>query len=204
MKNKRALQGFTLVELTMAIAFIAFMLLFATNVVIQITRLYSKGTAIRQISQAGRQVIGDLGTTLRYSSPVYIETQNRLCAGGVTYVWNIDGESVINKYVAPDSSIALRFISVQDPTGSLCVPPYADVSRSMSKEIVGNEVAILKFIISPNSEGSLIDIMLVFSTSGSNMAVPASTPTGFACDPTNPFCAFGDFETTIYSRAGGN
>jgi prepilin-type N-terminal cleavage/methylation domain-containing protein len=73
-------KGFTLIELLLAMAFIAFLLLFMVAAILQVTKLYVKGVAIRQINQTGRQLMEEVGSTLRNNaSPVYIATQD---AGG--------------------------------------------------------------------------------------------------------------------------
>lgn len=197
-------RGFTLIELLLAMTFISFMLLFSTNTVIQVTRLSTKGSAIRQINQTGRQVLEDLSSVARYAPPVFVASKNRLCVGGTSYLWNAEGQAV-NAYTLPDSGTPIRLISRQDASGSLCSPPFNPVSKSGSKDLVGSEVTVMQFSVTQSANGSLLDVVLVLSTAGSNRALPdPTTPTGFACDPGNQFCAFGDFETTIYSRTRGN
>ena len=203
MTNKQ--RGFTLIELLLAMAFISFMLLFATNTVIQVTRLYTKGMAVRQINQVGHQVLDDIAAVSRYATPTYVSAQNRLCVGGTTYAWNVEGEAVVNTYSVPDASTQLRFVATQDPIGELCLAPFGAISRSATKDLVGSEVTVMKLAATQSSNKQLLDLALVLSTSGSNIALSGqATPTTFACDPQNQFCAFGDFETTVYSRTGGN
>lgn len=196
-------KGFTLIELMLAMAFIAFMLLFITSAILQATKLYVKGTAVRQINQASRQALGDIGTTMRYSKPNYIASQNRLCVGGVSYVWNIEGAPQTNAFAAPNNTNLLRLVSIDDPSGSLCATPFGAIDKTKAKSLVGDEAAVLKFVVNQND--SLWDVSLVLSTAGSNAPLSGqSTPTTFACAADNQFCALGDFETSIYSRGGGN
>lgn len=198
MTTKRNTDGFTLVELLLAMSFIAFLLLFMVAAILQVTRLYVKGSAIRQINQTGRQVIEEVSSSLRNnSSPVYVAAQNRLCAGNTTYVWNVEGEDVVNTF---DDGETLRLISVQDPGGSLC-GTNDPIARSGSIDLVGADITPLSFTV--EQQGRLWNISLVLSTAGSNIANPDSTsPSGFSCASDNQFCAFGDFETSVYSRGG--
>ncbi len=202
MTNKQ--KGFTLIELMLAMAFIAFMLLFITSAILQATKLYVKGSAIRQINQAGRQVLSDISTKMRYSTPTNLLGKNRLCVGGVSYIWNIEGTVPTNTFAAPNSTAPLHLVSLDDPSGNLCVPPYGAIDKTKTTSLVGDESTVLQFVVSHNVDSSLWDVSLILSTGGSNLPLfGQSTPTTFACASDNQFCAFGDFKTSIYSRAGG-
>lgn len=189
-------RGFTLVELMLAMGFIAFLLLFIVSALFQAARLYTKGLAIHSITQAGGQITDSLTKAIRYSEPTYVASAQRLCVGGVTYVWNKDGDT-LNNFAAPNNDIELRFVSVDDPQASLCTG--GDIDKAKSRDLTGSEVSLLKFSL--EKAGKLWNVQLVLSTSGSNIAQPDSaTPTGFACAQDNEYCAFGDFSTSVYSR----
>jgi prepilin-type N-terminal cleavage/methylation domain-containing protein len=194
-------KGFTLIELLLAMTFIAFLLLFMVTVILQATRLYVKGIAVRQINQTGRQLVEGVGSSLRTgSSPVYIGANHRLCVGGASYAWNLENETV-NQYSGADAGSELRFVSVKDPGGIVCSSPDTPIEKKNSVDLAGPEILPLSFSL--EKHGRLWDIALVLSTSGENKAeVDSSTPTGFACSPQNQFCAFGDFETSVYARGG--
>ncbi len=187
--------GFTMVELMLAMAFIAFLLLFVVSAILQITKLYSKGLAIRQINQTGGQVVESLTKAVRYSKPVYVAASNRLCVDGTSYVWNVQGQPVVNKFT---DATNVGFVAADDMSGSLCAPPYPSVQRNFARDLVGPEITPMKFTVAQN--GSIWDISLVLATSGSNLPTVAGTPSGFECSPQNEFCAFGDFTTSVYSR----
>lgn len=194
-------KGFTLIELMLAMAFISFLLVFLVLSILQITRLYVKGSAIRQIDQTGRQLLDTIGVSLRSNTtPRYVSASNRLCAGNVSYAWNTNGETK-NSFSGSDASTELRFISVQDPGADLCDSPNSPIAKAGTVNLVGPEITPMSFSV--EQQGKLWDITLVLSTSGGNVArVDATTPTGYSCDPKNQFCALGDFETSIYSREG--
>jgi type II secretory pathway pseudopilin PulG len=195
-KSKNA--GFTLIELLLAMSFIAFLLLFMVAAILQVTKLYVKGSAIRQINQTGRQVVDDISLTLRNNgTPIYITDHNRLCAGNTSYAWNAEGET-INAF---DDGQTLRLISVQDPGGSLCASPDSIIPRAGTVDLVGPDITPLRFSV--EQQGRLWDVSLVLSTAGSNIATAdTESPTGYACAPDNQFCALGDFQTSVYSRGG--
>lgn len=201
MTNNRRNQGFTLIELTLALAFISFLLLFMVAAILQVTRLYVKGSALRQINQTGRQLMDDVSTSLRASAtPLYIKDNNRLCVGTTSYAWN-SGDEVVNKFNddATDST-TLRFVSVHDPAGELCSYPHATLDRQKTTDLVGPEITPLRFSV--EQHGQLWDVSLILGTSGDNIPTIDLSTSTFACDPSNQFCAFGDFSTSIYARGG--
>lgn len=200
MTNKKQ-AGFTLIEMMLTMAVVSFMLLFVVAAILQATRLYTKGLSIRQINQTGRQIFDSLGKSMRYAKPTYLPANKRICVGGITYAWNVEGEaSTVYKNRLDDSTV-LRFVSVQDATGSYCEasPSLPNIPRAKSVDLVGFDTTPLYFSVTSN--GKLWDIRLVLSTAGSNLAIPdATTASGYSCNAQNQFCAFGDFETTVYSR----
>ena len=203
MTNKKQ-AGFTIIELLLAMSFIAFMILFVVLAIIQATKLYSKGLAISQINQTGQQVMTDVNRSIRYSTPM--TAPNRLCLGGVSYLWNTDDElnpgPGINTF--SDSTAELRLVSVSDSGGRMCNPPYNSIPRASAKDLVGGDVTVLDFSV--RQRGKMWDVTFTLSTRGndrSNMATPKATG-GFECAPQNQFCAFGEFDTSVYSRGGAN
>lgn len=53
-------KAFTIVELTIALAFISVLLVAVASVVIQVTGIYQKGLSIRAVNTTGREIISDL------------------------------------------------------------------------------------------------------------------------------------------------
>ena len=199
MINNRKNDGFTLIELMLSLTFISFILLFMVAAILQLTRLYVKGSAIRQINQTGRQIVEDIAASVRTGTePRPAVGHNRLCVGNTTYAWNAEGET-INRF-NDVTRTTVRFVSVQDSGGALCGWPYNDIPKTGSVDLIGPGITTLKFTAQP--QGKLWTISLVLSTAGSNIATAdSSTPTLYSCK-TNEFCALGDFKTSIYARKG--
>lgn len=201
MINNRKNDGFTLIELMLSLTFISFILLFMVAAILQLTRLYVKGSAIRQINQTGRQVIEDVAASIRTGTEPTV-THKRLCVGNTTYAWNVEGDTVeINKF---DDAIgtAVRFVSVQDSGGTLCNDINKNIPKTGSEDLIGPGITTLKFTAKP--QGKLWTISLVLSTAGSNIADNIGTEESpkFECAGDNHFCAFGDFNTNVYARKG--
>lgn len=98
--NTSSSAGFTLVELSLAMAFIAVLLLAVAMLTMQIGSIYRKGLTIRAVNQAGQLISTDMERTLNTSSVQSVATAGdatgaRLCAGTMVYAWNY-GASIDN------------------------------------------------------------------------------------------------------------
>ncbi|MBC7746824.1 prepilin-type N-terminal cleavage/methylation domain-containing protein [Pedobacter sp.] len=212
MTGRHDSKGFTLIELMFAMAFVSFLMIFIVTSIVQTMRIYNKGLAIRDINQSGRQLSEEMTRTLRYANAQQFaaggdRTANqRICANGVSYVWNIEtvaGLSTTNKYSGADASIPIRFIRVDDRSGSLCAVPTSAVTKSQSRDLLGAQLALQRLTLSTSEAGRVVTIKALISTQGNNRpSNSATSPSGFEC-PTGgdgAFCAFGDFPTTVYIR----
>ena len=209
-KNK----GFTLIELMFAMAFVAFLMIFIVSSVVQIMRIYNKGLAIRDINQSGRQLNEDMTRSLRYANSLQFSangetiasTNQRICANGVTYAWNLDsvgGLVMKNKYAAPDAATPCSFIRVDDRNGLLCEQPTFAIPKTNARDLLSPQLTVQRLTLTVKENGRIVDINALFSTQGLNRPViSTTTPSGFEC-PTGgdgAFCAFGEFQTTVYVR----
>jgi prepilin-type N-terminal cleavage/methylation domain-containing protein len=213
MTNKQ--KGFTLTELMLAMAFVSFMLLFLMTAVIHLMRTYNKGVAMRQINQSGRQFAEDFSRTAKYANLGDIKTDtvhNRICLNGVTYAWNLNDPTatvpvpaLANGYLSPNTAEKFSMVRVADNGGSLCSNAGINViDKASAKEMlpVGLNVKKVSFSTS-TTDPRLVSVSFIFSTGGYNAPdVSALTPTGFACKPGSDgaFCAFADFDVTVYVR----
>lgn len=62
--SKRARGGFTMVELTLAMAFVAILMLAIASVVIQMGNVYNKGITMKSVEQVGRLITTDIRRTV--------------------------------------------------------------------------------------------------------------------------------------------
>lgn len=145
--------GFTIIELMLAMSFVAMLLLAIAMTTIQIGNIYNKGITLKQVNQAGRSLSDELQRTLAASSAIDVSDTatsryqkqpggGRLCMGRYTYVWN-NGKAlaggpgapaVVNEY-APPATGDIRFAKVVDTGASLC--------QDMSKKIVQEDATEL-------------------------------------------------------------
>ena len=92
-------RGFTLIEVTMAMIFVAFIIFILAAVTVNIIRSYNRGVWLSRINLAGQQLNMDIGEKVRYSTAAMVNENNRrLCVGGVSYLWNTEAD--IDKNVA--------------------------------------------------------------------------------------------------------
>lgn len=151
--------GFTLIELMLAMTFIAVLLVAIAITTIQISAIYNKGITLREVNQAGRAVSDELQRSIASAVPFDVTPKidaspetatskyvvrdggGRLCLGRYTYAWNygraITGGSgaaaVFNKYNNGDP---VRFAKVTDPSGSLCADPTLSINRADASEML--------------------------------------------------------------------
>src|SRR5438876_857372 len=115
--GRSSAQGFTLVELTLATAFIAFILIFMLATMLQVMSNYNKGLAVKQINQTARTVEEEMGQLIQGTEVSAINTayigNGRVCFGGVSYVWNVNGATT-NKYT---TGTPFTMVRVNDPAG---------------------------------------------------------------------------------------
>jgi prepilin-type N-terminal cleavage/methylation domain-containing protein len=136
MQNQR---GFTIVELMVAMAFIAVLLLAIAGAVMQVGAIYNRGITMKSVNQAGRVVIDDMKRALSESEPLSVEyvpqspddsnvIGGRLCTGVYSYIWNIgihvnddDPASQVNRYEdAADENKQLRLVKIPDSGSRYC------------------------------------------------------------------------------------
>lgn len=159
--------GFTLIELTLAMTFLSFLLVAIAMTVIQISNVYNRGMTLKDVNQAGRSLSNDLQRTIASGAPFAIEPGvgsryivqdwgGRLCVGQYSYIWNYgkalnnpSGYTGLNTYAAGNST-QIRFVKVLDANGDYCINPNQSIDPTNAVELlnVGNHtLAVHRFSI---------------------------------------------------------
>ncbi len=120
MTNNRQ-KGFTLVELTIAMLFVSFLLLSFATMTIRLGRMYEKGITIKTVNQAGREIFdsieGDLASSGGEVKFTKTSSGFRICSRNVAYVGNY-GESINNNDLGNLKNKAtgevIRFARIED------------------------------------------------------------------------------------------
>ncbi len=211
--NHTKQQGFTLVELTLAIAFIAFLVLFTVTATLQVMRTYNKGLAVKEINQTARTIVEELARGVRSSTLTSINTspndaipsQSRMCIGGVSYVWNIAGGN-LNKFSSTGNP-PVTFVRVNDSGGALCSNTsgtYANVNQAQATQLLSNRVWVQQLKIEKNIAAGMATITLQLSTTNDPLSpiLEAVTGGGVRCkgQAGDQFCAVATLTTTIAIR----
>lgn len=142
--------GFTMIELMLAMAFVAVLLLAIAMTVIQMGNIYNRGLTIKKVNQAGRMIAADLQRNIASSDPFSVDTKvgdryigitvesyyvpqiingaeygGRLCLGLYSYIWNYGEYLNLNEKAAylnkyKNSDEQIRFVKVYDSQAAYC------------------------------------------------------------------------------------
>jgi hypothetical protein len=210
-------KGFSLIELSMALLFIAFVMIFLITTLVSVMRTYNKGVWLSQINQAGRQINSDIGDRARFADKaIYVKDANRLCVGGVAYLWNTaediklgdDGKMKAKNWFEGESSETnLRLVRVTNPTGSLCTTSTTSRPKRSGDSnvtvLLGTGATIQKFAVESSTVTNLTKITAVFSTTGDNQPTLSDDGKTWTCLDKyghNQYCAFMQLNLTVFGR----
>jgi len=199
-------QGFTIIELTLATAFIAFILIFMLATMVQVMSNYNKGLAVKQINQTARTVSEEMGGLIKGTSATSINTaylaNGRVCLGGVSYVWNIKGATA-NKYT---TGSAFTMVRVNDSAGALCSAALPAVNPSNASDLLSGNIWVQQVNVAVSSNQKLVDITIGLSTASPNQPTGTDAILGTICDggKDSQYCAVATFKTTVSTKDGGN
>lgn len=91
---RRSTRGFTLIELNLAIIFVAILAIGIAMVTINVTKINQRGVALKTINQTGREVMDIMRRDLSTAKPGEVTViaplggVGRICLGTVSYVYN--------------------------------------------------------------------------------------------------------------------
>jgi type II secretory pathway pseudopilin PulG len=217
--------GFTLVELTLSMAFIALLLLGIAMLTLQISSIYNKGLTLRAVNESGQLIASDIQRTLNMATPTEVlsagdATGGRLCANSSVYAWNYASQLTtgFNRFDTPGREVRMvrftgddTYCKPQPPSGQYRqLPSTADTMTELLKA-GDNTLAIHAFEIGEDAGGSIGNAVngddtqriydVTFRLGSNDTAIIASngceSPTSRADDE---YCAVNDFSFT--ARAG--
>lgn len=220
--------GFTIIELMLAMSFVAMLLLAIAMTTIQIGNIYNKGITLKQVNQAGRALSDELQRTLAASSAIdasgaagsRYQTQpggGRLCMGKYSYVWNTGkalaggpgAPAIVNQYTSGTDQI--RFAKVIDSGAALCQDMSKKIVQSDTTELLGegdrnlvvHEFSLVQTVpTDPVTSQALYAITLTLGTNDRAQLATGDT----SCKPPaeaggdTTYCAVNTFD--IIARAG--
>ena len=230
MTNRKSRNGFTLIELTLVMAFLATLLLAILLTTLQMGKLYTKGVTNRTINQIGR----DLSDTMRRdflvastdrivittSTGAGNATSGRLCLGSVSYIWNTAGLLDPDNHSAKitKSSNPVVFERVVDASNQLCaiqggggyviaVPPAMQSTNLLAGD--GRSLAVYNFTttkLASDGKNGLYELKITVGTNdpGTTQADGQSAQCKPPSDNSSDFnyCSVADFDIIV--RTGGD
>lgn len=136
--KRQTQQGFTLIELVLAMSFIAVLLLAIAMTIIQIGNIYNRGMTVKEVNQAGRAIGVEFSRDFTASESFslapgdrrYVTTRGtggQLCMGQYSYIWNL-GKSITpsaTNIAKLEDGSAVRFVRVNDNGGRYCLDANA-------------------------------------------------------------------------------
>lgn len=211
-------KGFTLVELNLAIVFVAILLLAVAMTTIYVTRLYQHGVTLKTVNQVGREVVDQVRRDVAAANPQKVEFVTdaddvwRLCLGSVSYVANSAVELEASSLgLATDNSLnPFQLMRIDDATKSWCAgggSKKAMTSGESATELLAGDVIPLAVhnmtvstLASAELTNSSVGLMSISIDLGTN---EAGTTIGGVCKPPTDLdsnfdkCVVRRFETAI-------
>lgn len=230
--NKSSKQGFTIIELMLAMTFLSFVLVFMALTIVQMMRTYDKGLTVKQVNQAGRTVTDDIAKAMRGEQPGGIVVANvangRLCIGNVMYVWNpvyvgsrsAPTPSSTDNYKIDGAPLTMARQYLPNPTTTCNTPNLINYNISSSQtdySLLGDRARVLWAGITSSPDSRLAKLTFVLGTydvteatkiRAGNYAQVFNTPYFTSGNPTcqpgsnGNYCAFVEFSSIVYLPNG--
>lgn len=225
--SKRAkTDGFTLVELMLAMAFLSAVLLFAILTFVQALAIYNKGIAVSQINETGRSLTNDLSRSTNNATSFSVApspSPQFMCIGKTAYLWNLYNTSDGNKYrIGGPSGDPIGMVRTNDSVDGrkYCStnPAARSIIASEVTSLIGSQVKVLDVqAVSQNQalpveqrgsiEAPLIKFSLTIGTKsedgqGDPVIEPGNTYWSCPAGAFGTFCAVGTYSTIIYVPSG--
>lgn len=225
--NSTHAQGFTLVELLLAMAFFGSVLLLATMLLMQVLNIYNKGMVVKQMNQVGRTLMEDMARVSNSGKRVVTSAAGLqvscITIDDVTYVWNrasadpddTDGyaEGVAAQY-KDSSGVPINFVKITnaavdcskiDPS----VTPPTNSPIDTASPVIGKTVRVYDMTVEKLAGTNLVRVAMILGTFDSprseyNLYANSANGGNLECRPSGlgNFCAKANFETVLYVPNG--
>ena len=137
-------EGFTLIELMLAMTFVAILLLTIAMTVVQMGTTYNRGMVIKEVNQSARDVADDLRRSVQASGVFEVSDDDTDTMDYVRFFMNIDGNSV-------------------PVSGRLCLGNYSYIWNTASA-IETNFVDRARYLTSAGVAGDTVNFVKVTDT----------------------------------------
>lgn len=222
--------GFTLVELNIAIVFVALLLMAVAMTTMSVSRTYQYGVALKSINQLGREVVDQLRRDISSAAAQRVQYHapgtdgvGRLCLGTVSYVFNTaeslnaGSPSLVDTSTSPNRPV--NFARIDDRDSSWCqesagvfikndidssVDKYTELLRDDSIPVAIHSMQVTNLLSSSGldfAEG-IVEVSIDIGTNETE-----TTDGGVCKPPTSPDenfnnCAVRQFVTVVHIVGG--
>jgi prepilin-type N-terminal cleavage/methylation domain-containing protein len=218
--NRKNQKGFTIVELLIATAVFAVVLLVAQASFLQIGHLFYRGVSINQTQEAADHIFQDINGNFQTAPSVASSINSPAgydyyCVGNTRYTYRINNE-VDTSAATADHSPSGNFGILKDTlpgAGAACATPCSDtggipcpsgtVKLNNPAELLGDKTRIEKFDVTPSTSTSNLYNLSIVLAYGDDNTLTYHVPGDFstvACqgDSHNDFCAVSSINTAVY------
>lgn len=224
-KSKQA--GFTIIELMLAMVFVAFILVFISLTLVQMFRIYDKGASMKQVNQSGQAMVEEISQAVRSQLPASINTDavssGVLCIDNVMYVWNplyvgatqVPGTPASNHTAVIGDPVTGGMMArkILSDTGAGCP---ANIAAALARatepnsdtQLLSSQTRVLQSSVT-RLDSNLVQLDFVIGTYSRSEIVGNTTryitatrqsDGSFSCLPGNDgnYCSFAEFSTIVY------
>jgi prepilin-type N-terminal cleavage/methylation domain-containing protein len=214
LKRMRTNQGFTIVELMIALSILSILLITSTVILIQISRWYSKGVNAASLQNVSRNVTSDITSALQFSgtSPTPISGPAAgsgikwFCLGKVRYSY-VEGRK-LGVDTSPEPDITTNHVLWRDvmPSAATCnaldITVAGAVPGNEGYEMVGPNMRITSLSLAETPLASGIYTLSLSLAYGDQDLLSATTGWDVGCKggPGSDFCSTSRQTSTITRR----
>jgi prepilin-type N-terminal cleavage/methylation domain-containing protein len=175
-------RGFTLVELMIATTVFSLVLLIASSAIVQIGRLYYKGIITVNTQETTRSIVEDISGALQLTKDKFVQstvafvptvatpfTTEAVCIGSSRYTYQIDRKvDDTNKHA----------LWLDDIGSGACVPVNLSGPLVNGRELLGANMRLLRFDVTPPAAGTTVYKVSVRVAFGDNDLLSTYDNTG--------------------------
>jgi len=147
--------GFTLIELLIATTVFSTILVILTQGLIQVTRLYIKGTTIAKTQDTAQTALSDITNAIQYSGGTIVgtptitpgaRTKTVFCIDNNRYTYQLDGQ-LKSTVVFPDQITSVALVVDQPGTCNPALSPQPALNKP--QELMGTNMRLASLSITP-------------------------------------------------------
>lgn len=163
--RKHTKSGFTIVEISIATAFISILMIVISVIIISVVGIYQKGNIIKTLNSVGRNLVDDIDQSIEAASPARVISDTAstpdqdkwskgfyrssntdgtgtgvFCSGQYSYIWADQDHSIAFIYTGGSWPNEIRLLKVKDPNRKICFGYDGSNQVSVSKSYPASDI----------------------------------------------------------------